>query len=273
MTDSIHEANKHMVGHVLEKAFPHIVTANGKGGNIHMELANKTQPHFNNLMAKMKSMKGGSGGTGGSIYMGGAFDNPYNMYHSLLKDVSPHKFEMMREIAAQQLGAAPSHMWGKLVPEEEVNKLESDPEEYERIMEMPNTHSAAKMIEAEKDFQEGGGFFKALKHVAKKAHKIYNLGSKALDVAHRNKDWITKIPGIDKYSNEINSFLDSASSIRDNIQPMADIISEVSENGVSPEMKEKVKQHVKEGIGKAIDKYTPEYSDSYKRALEAWEQV
>jgi hypothetical protein len=153
---------------------------------------------FSSPFEKIKSQRdqrdGGGVGTGGNfvnniipkhiqqniqVAKGGAFQehrDPYNlnqhkdMYHHVLS-LSPAHWELYREKAAQILGARPSPMWDHL-PQGGSLDYESAPENYQHVLRMPNTHAAARMLEAEAS-SRGAGFVKALKHIHKAVRKFY----------------------------------------------------------------------------------------------------
>lgn len=93
-----------------------------------------------------------------------------DMYHHVLS-LSPAHWELYREKAAQILGARPSPMWDHL-PQGGSLDYESAPENYQHVLRMPNTHAAARMLEAEAS-SRGAGFVKALKHIHKQVRKHY----------------------------------------------------------------------------------------------------
>lgn len=168
---------------------------------------------------------GGSVGMGGSIYMGGAIPKtPKDAYHWAL-NLTPRQLEMKREIASQLLGGVPSPMWGNLIEKQE--QLESDPEEYEKIIDMPNVHSMARMIEADHGYSKGGGFWKAVKHVAKKASKLWGFGHSALGVANTLKDSgfgeaVLNLPLFEPYKGAINSAFETMNAFDQSINPMVE---------------------------------------------------
>lgn len=93
-----------------------------------------------------------------------------DMYHHILS-LSPAHWELYREKAAQLLGARPSPMWDHL-PQLGNKELESHPENFQHIMRMPNTHAAARLLEAEAGSGHGGAL-KAFKQIHKALRPLY----------------------------------------------------------------------------------------------------
>lgn len=220
-------------------------------------------PHLSRLVDHLQNrIQGGSAGSGGSLHTGGAFDdlgdeepkNSKEMYHHLLR-MGPHKFEALREMSAQMVGAVPSPMWGKMVDGNEG--LESGPDDYETMMRMPNQHAAARMLEADESSPTGGGFFKALKHLTKKASGIYKIGRAGLKFVDRNKDVLLDLPGVRDYKEGISSFLETANVIDDAVNPFVDAaIDAVKENATQAD-KDKLKSMATKSIDKAIETHLP----------------
>lgn len=219
-------------------------------------------PHLSRVYNHIsRNVYGGSTGSGGSLHTGGALsdetEDPKNakeMYHHLLR-MGPHKFEAIREMSAQALGAVPSPMWGKMMDDNE--KLNASPEHYENIMRMPNQHAAARMLEADQSSPTGGGFFKALKHLTKKATNIYKMGRGALNFVDRNKDVLLDLPGVSNYKEQIGAFLDSAKSIDDAVNPFVDAAIDATKENATAEDRNKLKQMATKSIDKAIETHLP----------------
>lgn len=210
---------------------------------------------------------GGSAGFGGSLHMGGELPEPPQdqraMYHYTLQ-LSPHQMEFLREIANQLLGAKPSPVWDDLVPGGEP--LESEAEEYEKIIDMPNTHSAARLIESDIGHGKGGGFMKAFKHVAKIGSKIYKAGHHALGWVNRNKDLLMNIVPED-YRAGAEGLLETANKIDSAVNPIIDATIDAVKENATPEDKQKLKRLAEQSIDKAIETHLPQakpYMDAAK---------
>lgn len=246
-------------------------------------ISNRIAPHMVNLVNHLKSKinnqdEGGSAPSGGSLHTGGSlgggfiasggvlpFPNSQRaMYHYLL-NLSPQQLEAYRETSAQMLGASPSAMWGKLTDNNEP--LETDENEYENILRMPNTHAAARMLEADSSSPTGGGFYKALRHVGRKVTALYKVGRGALKFADRNKDLLLDLPGVRDYKEGISSFLETANAIDDAVNPMVDIAIDAARESATQEQRNKLKQAATQSIDKAIETHLPQakkYVDAAK---------
>lgn len=229
----------------------------GLGGSLTHQhtkaLAEKIKPHVDDLLNHINNMGGSAAGgiiSGGSAaggrLSGGVFLpnilNPKQAYHHALT-LKPHQFEMHREIAAQILGAHPSPMWGKLV--DKSDKMEAKPEDYENVVRMPNTHAAAKMIEAENG--SGGGFWKAFRHSGRIAHKVYKLGHKAVEWAGNNRDLINAfLPA--QYKDTANNWIDIFSKVDKIVNPLVDSAIKISGTSVSPAQKIALAKQARESV-------------------------
>lgn len=121
------------------------------------------------------------------------------MYHGLMR-MHQHDWEALRETAAQNLGHAPSAMWGA---------IPSDPfgGSNHHMMSVAKAHSphiAAKLLEAEHaQVGSGGGFSGALTHV---------MGALGDHFAGKTSDSFTKHTGIrvgKRGASEASPFSDS----------------------------------------------------------------
>lgn len=254
-------------------------------------IANRITPHSQRLMDHLKTrieaVKGGSTGSGGSLYTGGhigdavtsggflpAPKNHKDMYHHLL-NLSPQQFEAYRETATQLLGGVPSPMWDKIVDSKEP--LEADPKEYEEIINMPNQHAAAKMVESDASSPTGGGFWKALKHVGRKVTNLYKGSRGALKFVDRNKDLLLELPGIRDYKENISGFLETANALDETLNPLVDAAIDATNTGnLSYESKQKLKRVAEKGLDQAINNYVPEarkYVDMAKDAANTVQQI
>lgn len=228
------------------------------------KIAAKITPHSQRIINSFRSggaiTSGGSLHTGGAITSGGYLPFPKShreMYHYML-NLSPQQFEGYREGAAQILGAHPSPMWGKMVDGSEA--LESDADEYENILRMPNQHAAARMIEADASSPTGGGFYKALRHVGRKVTNFYKMGRGALKFVDRNKDVLLDLPGVRDYKEGISAFLDSANAIDEAVNPFVDAAIDAASESASLEQREKLKKMATQSIDNAIQTHLPEAS-------------
>jgi len=234
----------------------------------HTGIFNRVLPHTSRLYNHLKTISGGDLGSGGSLPIGGGFgtggaitesipQDPKEMYHHLLANVTPHKFEQMREASAQLLGAVPSPMWDKMTDVNE--KLEAPEEEYENIINMPNTHAAARMVEAENQYGDtGGGFFKAMKHVFRKASGAYKIGRAALGLVNRNKDLLLELPGLRDYKEGISGFLETANQLDDAVNPFVDAAIDAVREDSTPQDRDRLKNMAKQSIDKAIETHLPQ---------------
>lgn len=256
-------------------------------------ISNKIAPHSMRLINHLKNRvaggsmgsPGGSFPTGGSLYTGGGlvgnanYDIPHSvasggylpeptnekeMYHHML-NLTPQQFEAYRETATQMLGGVPSPMWDKITDGKEP--LESDENEYENIMRMPNQHAAARLLDADANSPTGGGFFKALKHVGRKVTSLYKMGRGALNFVDRNKDLLLDLPGVRDYKEGISGFLDTAVAIDDVVNPLVDAAIDASRNAATPEDRGRLKKMAEKSIDSAIDTHMPQarkYVDAAK---------
>lgn len=257
----------HLVNHLVSKIEREKAGSASSGGFI---------PFAGKMDDELAKFKGGSAGTGGSLHTGGGFgpdmslpQTQQEMYHALLM-MSPHQLEMFREIAAQLLGGASSHMWGDLTDKKEP--LETDAEEYENLVRMPNSHAAARMLEA--DVGGGGKFFKALKHVGKLATRVYSAGHAALKWVGNNKDLIVGLVP-DQYKAGAEGFLETANKIDAAVNPIVDATVNALKDNATAEDKAKLKKMAKESIDKAVEnnipgakKYIAAAEDAYKTVQE-----
>lgn len=133
---------------------------------------------------------GGSASMGGSLHTGGSFhkllgahgDLAKNFYHHVLK-LPNRDWELYREGASQMLGAIPSPMWNHIKIALTGIHPRSNPEAYENVLRMPNTHAAARMIEAESGHQRNGPFVNAISDLhskVKHAYSNFNLADEPL---------------------------------------------------------------------------------------------
>lgn len=267
----IHHANQHLDGQLHGGHLP-LIHARAKEAlqKLHEHLRAKDEHEASAIPTGGAMAMGGSMHMGGSLHMGGAIhftkpppNHPVGMYHYALRS-PPQHHELMREISHQLLGAHPSKMWGKLV--EPTEPLESEPEHYENIVRMPNVHATAKMIEGEHGYTKGGGFFKALRHVANKASEWYKKGHAALGWANKHRDTITSLPYINNYKAGIDALLDTANHIDSAVNPMVEAANSTIQNGLSEENKAKLKQYAEKGLDAAVDKYLPNQKHHYEAA-------
>lgn len=218
------------------------------------------------------SVPGGSYMMGGSLHMGGNIKNHEELYHFVL-NLSPHEVECLREIAVQIMGGLPSRMWGKLIPKDEEH-LESDQESYEHIVRMPNSHAMARMVEAEGSSKgEGGGFGKALKHVAKIGSKIYKAGHHALKFVNRNKDLLYQLPGVKDYTNEIDAFLETANRVDDAVNPIVDATIDAVKEDATQADKDKLKKMAESSIKRVVEQQVPNGKEIVQLANEVKRSV
>lgn len=271
----------------------HFVNNNRTGivGNLNQNhiqpIANRIAPHSMKLMSHLRSKiaaggsvpSGGDFNTGGSLWTGGGLDVPQGvasggmmkfpenekeMYHYML-NLTPQQFEAYRETATQMLGGVPSAMWDKIADGKEP--LETDENEYENVMRMPNQHAAARLLDADANSPTGGGFFKALKHVGKKVTSLYKMGRGALNFVDRNKDLLLDLPGVRDYKEGISGFLDTAVAIDDVVNPLVDAAIDASRNTATDEDRNKLKRMAEKSIDSAIDTHIPQarkYVDAAK---------
>src|SRR5688572_3587165 len=202
----------------------------------HEQIAQKFLPHATRIVDELQNvMKGGSAPSGGSLLTGGSLpeaDDSVGMYHKLL-NMNPAEFEAYRESATQMLGGVPSRMWGSIQDPNEP--LETDAEDYENVINMPNVHAAARMLEADDASPTGGGFGKALKHIGRKLHSIYRIGRAGVNFVDRNRELLDVIPGVRDYSSNINSFIDSAKAIDDSINPLVEAAIDAGRSSATDE--------------------------------------
>lgn len=290
-----HEATNHTLNHFLKLTKEKNVCKNLNGGHLERIKPSVHAP-IQNLLEHLKQKaqqdssfgpgigthggsvgSGGSYGSGGSLHMGGALNlswtpkNPKEAYHWSL-NLTPQQLEMKREIAAQLLGGVASPMWGKLVSKED--KLEADPEEYEKIIDMPNVHSMARMIEAEDGHSKGGGFWKAVKHVAKKAHHLYRMGHAALGLANKFKDPLLETSLLSPYKDVINSAFDTMNAMDEVVNPMVESTMKAV-NGDESE-RQKLKEIALQSVENTARQYVPAsgaYIDAAKSVREAYNTV
>lgn len=134
-----------------------------------------------------------------------------DMYHGLMR-MHQHDWEAMRETAAQNLGHAPSAMWGGIPSD----AFKGPAHHMMSVAKAHSPHVAAKLLEAEHaQVGEGGGFSEALLHVMK------SLGS---HFAGKAADAFTKHTGIDLsglrgQSGQRGDFSEALSGITQNLIP------------------------------------------------------
>jgi len=104
----------------------------------------------------------------------------------------------------------------------------------------------------------GGGFFKALKHVGRKATGLYKIGRAALGFAQRNKDLLLDLPGIRDYKEGISGFLDTAKEIDDAVNPFVDAAIDAAKDTATDADRQKLKNMATSSIDKAIETHLPE---------------
>lgn len=220
---------------------------------------------------------GGSAGIGGSMHLAGSLPegdqikNHQDLYHFTL-DLSPRQWEMLREIAVQLLGGKPSPMWGRLVNYGD-EPLESKRHNYEHIYMFPTQHAAAKMVEAEYGHgREGGGFGKALKHVARIGSKILKAGHHALGFVNRNKDLLMQVVP-DKYKGEAEAFLETANRIDDAVNPIVDATIDAVKHNATQSDKDKLKKIAEEKITKVVEERVPKGKEIVKLAKDIQETM
>lgn len=256
-------------------------------------IANYIAPHTTKLVNHLKSkIAGGSYGSpgagftsggsmpigghiaddldvGGAIASGGYLPEPRSpkeMYHYML-NLTPQQFEAHREVAAQMLGGVPSPMWDHIVDGKEP--LQTDANEYENIMRMPNQHAAARLIEAD----QGGGFYKALKHVGKKVTALYKVGRAGLKFVNRNKDLLLDLPGVRDYKEGISGFLDTANAIDEAVNPLVDAAIDASRENATQEQRDRLKSMATKSIDTAIQTHLPQASKYVDAAKDAYNTV
>lgn len=281
------EAVDHALRNLLRVASErNILKGKLHGGHLEHIKPKVTEP-INNLMDHLEKQSSGDIGIvhrGGSLPMGGSIGvgghmgapgpipkTPKEAYHWAL-NLTPHQLEMKREIAAQLLGAVPSPMWGNLVNKQD--SLEADPEEYEKIIDMPNVHSVARMIEAEDGHSKGSGFWKALKHVAKKAHGIFKLGHHALGLANQIKDPLLELPVFSPYKDTINAALETANAFDQTINPMVDATM-AAVNGDENE-RTRLKEAAATALENTAKQYVPQaapYIDAAKSVKQGYDTL
>lgn len=230
----------HATGHIPEwmnsDGSINIEKANGPNRSINPH-TNQTGPHIHTT--------GGSIISGGHMMpehdgKGGAFlpmpsefpSTPKDAYHHIL-GMSPHQLELHREISSQLLGGVPSHMWGNVLGDEH-KQLEADPEHYENIIRMPNTHSMARMLEAD----HGSGFFDALKHVGRIAANVYKSGRTAAQYLNKYKDPLITAFGLDAYKPQIDAFAHRMSDMDSVVNPLVNATLASVKHDPLPEMKQ-----------------------------------
>lgn len=206
----------------------------------------------------------------GALHMGDQIQNHQDAYYFALH-LTPIEVECLREIAIQILGGKASGMWGNMV--DPNDKLEAKPEHYDQIAMMPNSHSMARMIDAESGYGRGGGFGKAFKHVARIGSRIYKAGHHALKWANKNKDVLLGLPGIEKYKDEVNMFLDTANRIDDSINPIVEATIDAVKEGATQEDREKLKKMAEESIKKVVEEKVPHGKDIVKLAEDVRETI
>ncbi len=231
----------------------------------HEEMAKRFLPHAEKLVNHLQTAMGGSAPSGGSLHTGGHLltggsfgdltpDDNVRMYHKLLS-MNPQEFEAYREGAVQMLGGVPSRMWGAIENPNEA--LEAEPDEYENVIQMPNVHAAARMLEADDASPTGGGFGKALRHIGRKISSIYRIGRAGVNFLDRNRELLDVIPGVRDYSGNINSFIDSAKAIDDSINPLVEAAIDAGRSTASDEQRQKLKQLATSSIDTAVQKHLP----------------
>lgn len=182
-----------------------------------------------------KYSPGGSMG-GGSLRGGGFGDivkSPRDMYHYIL-NMTPHNFEMMREVASQLTGGLPSPMWGKLVGNE---PLEASPEDYEDIIRMPSIPATARMLDVSHHNLRGGGFYSALKHTLHHAHKAYKASHGTISFINKYRPLISSalaLPGLNEYRAAIDPILDTAVAYDNAINPIYEAAKNEYEQSQNP---------------------------------------
>src|SRR5688572_7928584 len=194
-------------------------------------IANRIAPHMTKLVMHLQNKISGAGLTsGGSIPIGGSLDiggniasggylpepqSPKEMYHYML-NLTPQQFEAHREVAAQMLGGVPSPMWDHIVDGKEP--LQTDANEYENIMRMPNQHCCGRVNGG----SQGGRFYQGLKHVGKKVTALYKIGRGGLEIVKPNQGLLLDLPGVRDYKEGISGFLDTANAIDEAVNPLVD---------------------------------------------------
>lgn len=245
-------------------------------GGTFADVHSRSAPYLDRLY---KHIEGSGMNYGGSIHSGGAvkkyhhimsegenIKNHKDAYHFLL-NLTPSEFECLREIASQLMGGMPSPMWGDL--REKGDKLEVPIENYHHFISMPSNHHAAKLIEAEYGVGKGGSFLKTVKHIARKASKLYKIGHQALGVVNRNKDLLLNIPGLDKYKQPISNFLDAASRIDDAVNPIVEATIDATKANATAEDKQKLKNLAEQSIKKVVKENVPQGDEWVK----FWEEI
>lgn len=200
-------------------------------------------------------LTGGSGG-GGSIVEGPTNSNdPKQLYHHIL-GLTPRKWELMREISSQTLGAVPSPMWGDLKVGGSLLS-ENDRHHHENILRMPSPHGAARLVEAELGYGKGGGFTKTLSNIANKAASIYTAGHHALQFASKNRQFIDKVPFLAKHSGKINRVLDAANAIDAALYPVVRTL-QATKTDKSKAMEHKLHNEASKALNEAVAEHKPD---------------
>ena len=267
---SLINAGKHakqtITGGHLDQIRPHIDSA---VSNLYKHLTDKTGVDLTDLHKKLTGGSlalGGSVALGGSLHMGGNFhkldfESPRNAYHSLL-NTKPHHMELMREISSQLLGGTPSPMWENYVST--GDKLESNPKNYENLIRMPNAHAAARMVEAEHGFSKGGGFWKAVRHVAHKASHIYSQFRTGMQFAKMAKTPLLMLPQLSPYKDMINGVFDTFDKVDNIANPMANAAQYLFNDNASDRAKSLAYKAVDHGVNTVLHKAADYYNKAQK---------
>lgn len=258
--------NAHFIGGLMNRT--------GMNPVHHSVMLDGHRDRLNELWNHLEGKAGGgysSGGaysSGGSLHTAGSFDNvnmgggidtPKKLYHDVLK-MNPRKWELMREMASQTLGARPSPMWGDL-------KAGTMPAHYrthlENILRMPSPHGAARLVEAEHGYGKGAGFSQTLRHIKNKVTDLFNANKHkivpALSQFASNK--------LTEYTPKLNDLMESNSKIKSIMDPINRTIQAVSGNP-SSSLTDIISNHAQKQLAETAEKYkSPELANYVKEAI------
>lgn len=213
---------------------------------------------------------GGSLMVGGSSYVGGEIgrsknlnkvvqdlygsSTPQQLYHDVL-ELNPREFEMTREIGHQMLGAHPSEMWPFRIGKQQ---LEAPIQNYYDYVKSPNSHSVARLIEAE-HAGNNGEFWKSVKHILGHANKVYNTGARGLKYINQNKDLInTVLSSHPKTLGHFNRALGAANKVHDVSIPIVKHINSTATNASNAANMPDAIHAIHHGIKEALKEIRPD---------------